>query len=135
MGTLYFGGNSLVTGSSGTYKLPIPLGYRWILVYAYSVINSSATAGTRSIGIYRNPGGNFSSSLFDDVNQVLTNSFSTVSSAQSAQLAPFAGANPPTVQSYPDYEFTSGEILELQLTLLSGDTGRLLIAIKEVLDL
>lgn len=135
MGTLYFGGNSLAEADTGTYNLAVPLGYRWILVYAFSSITSSATSGTRDINIFRKPGGNFSSSLFGNTFTILQNSFSTVSSANNVQLAPFSGTPSPTVQSYPDYEFTSGELINIDVTLLTGDTAKLLLVIKEVLDL
>ena len=99
-------------------------GYMWYLIKSYLEIDSSATAGTRTLVLkWRDY------EAAEDFQDLLTVSGTTVSGVINGQLSSIQGA---TSLKYGDFVVFSREGFRISPTLVSGDTFLYRITVLEV---
>lgn len=113
------------TGVTSFARIQPPDMYKWNLLTVFLVIHSSATAGTRTVSLYKTGFNNAFSFIIVDA------SGTTVSGSIYAQLLPVAGA---THNLYPPFWLDSEDGIGMSFSLQTGDTVDYDIEVDEVLD-
>lgn len=131
---------SYVAGSGSPVFSPVK-GYKWRLYYLSGWLYTSATAGTRSLGVYLNRGGLVMSSPLDSGEYLAdTGSQTGVSSTYAAFWALNPAIRQPNVgspvltQGTEPLVVSAVDQIDIVATLISGDTITVTLVVDEVMD-
>lgn len=135
MGTLVlFASVSGASAINFTENISPPIGFKWRILLAYTKITTTAVSGARSAYINLHYGVNVFTLGGVGGSTLVGNDFSTVSSSQKIDLAPYSGADAPNAYLYPNFDISSSDEITFICGILANDEAAFYLLVEEIPD-